>query len=295
MKLFRVPSEVRAFRAELAARGQRLALVPTMGSLHEGHLCLMREGRRRADVVVASIFVNPTQFGPKEDLSKYPRDLEGDLAKCALVNVAAVYAPEPATVYPAGYQTFVVVEELSHGLCGESRPGHFRGVATVVAKLLALFRPEVAVFGEKDYQQLQVIRRLAADLELGCEVVGVPIVREVDGLAMSSRNAYLSADERLRAVALFEGLAEAVELAQRGEGRAHVLCEVVRGRLRAAGACEEYVELREASTLRSIDFLSPEMDARIFVAALMGRTRLIDNMAVRLEAPGAIGRESSPE
>src|SRR4051812_43140506 len=204
--IWKTPGEVRAWVRSVHLLGQRISLVPTMGFLHEGHLSLMREGGRRADVVAASIFVNPTQFGPKEDLSTYPRDPEGDLARCGSAGVFGVYMPEPSTVYPAGYQTYVNVEEVSRGLDGDKRPGHFRGVATVVAKLLALFRPDVALFGEKDYQQLQVISRLAADLELGAQIVGMPTIREQDGLAMSSRNSYLSADERTRALGLSRGL-----------------------------------------------------------------------------------------
>ena len=205
--------------------GARIALVPTMGYLHDGHLSLMREARRRADqggkpgLSLATIFVNPAQFGPGEDLARYPRDLEGDLEKCGAAGVDLVLAPEdPAAVYPEDFQTWVEVAEVSKGLCGERRPGHFRGVATVVAKLFGLSRPHVALFGEKDWQQLQVLRRMAIDLDMGVEVVGMPIVREADGLAMSSRNAYLSAEERGRAVAISRALARGA--AARGAGGA---------------------------------------------------------------------------
>jgi len=204
--VWKTPGEVRAWVKSVQQQGQRIALIPTMGSLHEGHLSLMREGAARAELVAASIFVNPTQFGPREDLSTYPRDAVGDLIRCGSAGVFGVYMPEPATVYPEGYQTWVNVEEVSRGLDGEKRPGHFRGVATVVAKLLALFRPHVALFGEKDYQQLQLIHRLNADLELGAEIVGMPTIREPDGLAMSSRNTHLSADERRRALGISRGL-----------------------------------------------------------------------------------------
>src|SRR5512137_2617908 len=204
--------------------GMRIALVPTMGYLHEGHLSLMREGRRRADeggrrgLSLATIFVNPTQFGPSEDLARYPRDLQGDLAKCGEAGVDLVLAPEdPASVYPPGFQTWVEDAEVSKGLCGDRRPGHFRGVATVVAKLFGLSRPHVALFGEKDWQQLQVLRRMAVDLDMGIDVVGMPIIREPDGLALSSRNAYLSAEERGRAVAISRALLEAQRRAGQGE------------------------------------------------------------------------------
>jgi pantoate--beta-alanine ligase len=222
--------------------------------------------------------VNPTQFGPKEDLSRYPRDLAGDLAKCESAGVSFVYAPQPEDVYPSGYQTFVEVSDLSQGLCGAKRPGHFRGVATVVAKLFNLFRPEIALFGEKDYQHLQVIRRMAADLNTYVEVIGMPIVREPDGLAMSSRNAYLSSDERSRATALHRGLTAAVESRRKGETGSASLCDIVRARLRDASAREDYVELVDASTLVPM----PHVDraARLLVAAYLGTTRLIDNVAI---------------
>src|SRR4051812_10600275 len=189
-KILRTVAEARAFAEDARRRGS-FALVPTMGFLHEGHLSLIREGKKRADLVAVSIFVNPTQFGPKEDLSRYPRDFEGDVKKCESAGASVVFAPEPAEIYPAGFQTHVEVEQVSQGLCGEKRPGHFRGVATVVTKLLAMFRPQLALFGEKDFQQLAVIRTLERDLNLGVEIVGMPTLREADGLAMSSRNAYL--------------------------------------------------------------------------------------------------------
>lgn len=280
--IWKTPAEVRAWVRSVQQRGQRLALVPTMGFLHDGHLSLMSEGAKRADVVAASIFVNPTQFGPKEDLSRYPRDAEGDLARCASVGVAGVYMPEPATVYPAGYQTYVNVEQVSQGLDGDKRPGHFRGVATVVTKLLALFRPDVALFGEKDYQQLQVISALAADLELGVEIVGMPTIRERDGLAMSSRNSYLSPTERQRALGLSKGLFAAQRLAKAGEADVAKLVGVIRAELAAVEAREDYVELCDAKTLAPLVKLEQGRPARALVAAFMGTTRLIDNMAVEL-------------
>ncbi len=265
--------------------GARIALVPTMGYLHDGHLSLMREARRRADqggkpgLSLATIFVNPAQFGPGEDLARYPCDLEGDLAKCGAAGVDVVLAPDdPASVYPAGFQTWVEVSEVSRGLCGERRPGHFRGVATVVAKLFGLSRPHVALFGEKDWQQLQVLRRMSIDLDMGVDVVGMPIVREADGLAMSSRNAYLSAEERGRAVAISRALGEAGRRAGQGERDPAVLASGVRAAVEAAGMRLDYVELVHPETLRPVERAVP--GTRALVAVFLGRTRLIDNLAL---------------
>jgi pantoate--beta-alanine ligase len=238
----------------------------------------MREGKKRADVVAASIFVNPTQFGPSEDLSRYPRDFEGDLQKCGAAGVEFVYAPEPKDVYPAGYQTYVEVMELEQGLCGAKRPGHFRGVATVVAKLFNTFRPDVALFGEKDFQQLRVLQRLNEDLDFGIEVLGMPIVREADGLAMSSRNAYLSPADRQRALALSRGLFAAQELFEGGEQSASKLVERVRAELKLVDAREDYVELVDAKTLKPV--VRVAAPARLLVAAFLGSTRLIDNVGI---------------
>jgi pantoate--beta-alanine ligase len=279
-QVLRTVSEVKAWAEALRREGRRLALVPTMGYLHEGHLSLMREGRRRADVVAASIFVNPTQFGPKEDLGRYPRDFEGDLAKCASAGVDAVFAPEAGAMYPPGYQTYVDVTEVSKGMCGDRRPGHFRGVATIVTQLLCLFRPEVALFGEKDYQQLQVIKALNRDLHLGVEILGMPTVREADGLAMSSRNAYLSPEERRRALAISRGLGAAQALCRSGTRGAAALTDAVRRELRAADLREDYVELVDAERLTPLAEVQPGQLARLLVAAFCGATRLIDNQPV---------------
>jgi pantoate--beta-alanine ligase len=265
--------------------GARLVLVPTMGFLHEGHLSLMREARRRADegaergLSLASIFVNPTQFGPNEDLSRYPRDLAGDLAKCAAAGVDRVLAPAAAdAMFAAGHETWVTVERTTQGLCGASRPGHFRGVATVVAKLLNLTRPHAAIFGEKDYQQLAVIRAMVRDLAFGLEIVGMPIVREPDGLALSSRNAYLSADERRRALALSASLREAREAAARGQRDVEALRTAARARLAAAEARVDYVEVVHPVTLAPVARAEP--GSVMLVAAFVGKTRLIDNSAL---------------
>jgi pantoate--beta-alanine ligase len=263
--------------------GARIALVPTMGFLHEGHLSLLREARRRADaggrkgLSVASIFVNPTQFGPAEDLSRYPRDLDGDLAKCAAAGVDRVLAPsDPASMFGPGHETWVSVERSSQGLCGASRPGHFRGVATVVAKLFHLTLPHVALFGEKDFQQLAVIRAMARDLAFGIEIVGMPIVREPDGLALSSRNSYLSPDERRRALALSRALLEARDAAGRGERDAAALRARARERLLAAEARVDYVEIVHPESLAPVERAEP--GSVMLVAAFVGRTRLIDNV-----------------
>jgi pantoate--beta-alanine ligase len=259
--------------------GARLALVPTMGFLHEGHLSLMREARRRAGpggLALASIFVNPTQFGPTEDLARYPRDLGGDLAKCAAAGIDRVLAPsDPSQVFPAGHQTWVEVERASRGLCGERRPGHFRGVATVVAKLFNLTCPHVALFGEKDFQQLAVVRAMARDLAFDVEVVGMPIVREPDGLAMSSRNAYLAPEERRRAPALWRALEEARATAARGERDAALLRARARERLAEAGARVDYVEVVDPAGLEPVAAAAP--GSVMLVAAFLGTTRLIDN------------------
>jgi pantoate--beta-alanine ligase len=281
-ELIKDPAEWQARCLAARERGVRLALVPTMGYLHEGHLSLMREARRRADqggevgLSLATIFVNPTQFGPGEDLARYPRDLAGDLAKCGDASVDWVLAPDRADrVFAEGHQTWVSVERVSQGLCGASRPEHFRGVATVVAKLFNLTRPHVALFGQKDFQQLAVLRAMERDLSFGIEVVGMPIVREPDGLALSSRNAYLSADERARAVSLSAALGEAARAAAAGERDAERLRVRARGRLEAAGARVDYVEVVHPETLAPVDRAEP--GSVMLLAAYLGATRLIDN------------------
>lgn len=263
--------------------GRRIALVTTMGFLHDGHVSLLREARARADaagrrgIAAATIFVNPTQFGPNEDLSRYPRDLPGDLAKCAEAGIDRVLAPsDPAQVFARDHQTWVEVERASRGLCGASRPGHFRGVATVVAKLFNLTRPHVALFGEKDYQQLAVIRAMARDLAFAVEIVGMPIVRERDGLALSSRNSYLSADERVRALSLSRAIFEARDRASAGERDAAALRERVRDRLSRAVSRVDYVEIVHPETLAPVAEAAP--GSVLLVAALLGSTRLIDNV-----------------
>ena len=263
------------------ARGRTIALVPTMGYLHEGHLSLLREGRRRGDLLALSIFVNPTQFGPTEDLERYPRDPEGDLAKARACGVDLAFLPEAVDMYRPGAQTFVEVRELAQPLCGRTRPGHFAGVATIVAKLFHLCQPQVALFGEKDYQQLAIVRRMVRDLDFPVEIVGMPIVREPDGLALSSRNAYLSPDERTRALALSRGLEAARARLRAGERDGARLSEAARSILAPAATRIDYVELRDAEALVEVARLDPGARAVLLAAAFFGRTRLIDNAILR--------------
>jgi pantoate--beta-alanine ligase len=265
-----------AFSEAARARGERIAFVPTMGYLHAGHVALLEEGRRRGDRLVLSIFVNPTQFAPTEDLARYPRDLEGDLDKAAGAGTDVAFVPGDAEMYPRGYQTFVQVRELEKGLCGAHRPGHFVGVATVVCKLFNIVRPHVAIFGEKDYQQLAVIRRMVADLDMPIDIVGRPTVREPDGLAMSSRNKYLSPEERQRALALSRGLRAARALFEGGERDSAKLVAAAQTQIAPAVTRVDYVELRDADTLAPIAdrVTGPAVMA---VAAFVGTTRLIDN------------------
>jgi pantoate--beta-alanine ligase len=278
--LVRTKEELLAHLRPLHASQKQLALVPTMGFLHAGHRSLIEEGARRADVVAVTIFVNPTQFGPNEDLGRYPRDLEGDLRACGEAGAWLVYAPtDPAEVYPADFETWVDLERLPLGLCGGTRPGHFRGVSTVVCKLLNLFRPALALFGEKDFQQLAVIRRMARDLDLDAwtEIVGIPIVREPDGLALSSRNAYLSASERARAISLHAGLQAARARYGQGERQAEALIAACTEALRPVDRID-YVELVDATSLQPVRTL--EAPACLLVAAFVGQTRLIDNLVL---------------
>jgi pantoate--beta-alanine ligase len=276
-EIFRDPTVLRAHAEDLRRDGRRIAVVPTMGALHEGHLALLHAARSRADLVILTIFVNPTQFGPNEDLAKYPRDEAGDLAKARTCGIDLAFCPEPAAMYAPGAQTFVEVRDLQKPLCGARRPGHFAGVATVVAKLFHITQPHLAVFGEKDYQQLAIIRRMVRDLDFGIEIVGVPIVREPDGLAMSSRNAYLSADDRRPALALSRGLAAAEAAFRAGERDAAALLSAARAPLEAESARVriDYAELRDATELT--DVTRCERPCVLALAAFVGATRLIDN------------------
>jgi len=298
MELWTDPEGFRRACDAARARGQRVGLVPTMGALHAGHASLITEACRLSDFVVVSVFVNPTQFGPSEDFARYPRTLERDLAACAQAGAAGVFAPAVDAMYPPGDETRVRPGPTAEPLCGAHRPGHFEGVATVVTKLFALSGPCAAVFGRKDYQQFQVIRRLARDLLLPVEIVGAKTVREPDGLAMSSRNAYLSPDDRRRAAEIPRALAGAWEAFGRGERRAGALGGPVRARLEAVADRIDYVDVADPDTLR---VLGPEERAGeralLALAIRIGSTRLIDNLVLGEEdaprgaarAPGAAG------
>jgi pantoate--beta-alanine ligase len=259
--------------------GAQIALVPTMGALHPGHMALIKAAQQQAEHVVVSIFVNPRQFGPKEDFSSYPRPTEADSALLAAAKIDLIWMPSVEEMYPPGYATNVSVAGLGGGLCGAKRPGHFDGVATVVAKLFNQVRPDFAFFGEKDWQQLAIIRQMTADLDLGVDVIGVPIVREGDGLALSSRNAYLTKPERKAAAKLPTALKAAVATIESGMPIAAAL-ETVRSQLVAAGFDPpDYVTLAGADDLKVMRKL--DRPARLFVAARLGKARLIDNMAVK--------------
>ena len=276
VEVIKSPVAMSAWSETVRARGERIAFVPTMGALHAGHLSLLAAAREHGQRVVLSIFVNPTQFGPHEDLARYPRDLAGDLTKAASVATDVAFVPEVADMYPADAQTVVEVREVAKGLCGDRRPGHFAGVATVVCKLFGIVRPHVALFGEKDFQQLAVVRRMVADLNMPVEIVGRPTLREEDGLAMSSRNAYLSPEERARAKAIFAGLSAARDRYRAGERQGSALVRAALAEIAANVDRIDYVEIRDADSLQPVDRVG--RPAVILAAAFLGATRLIDNL-----------------
>jgi pantoate--beta-alanine ligase len=281
MRVAQTIEDARSFLRNSHSRGARVGLVPTMGALHEGHLCLVRAARAKADVVAVSIFVNPTQFGPNEDLTTYPRNLERDCELLERERVDLVFAPSAEDMYPAGSVTWVEVEGLSERLCGKSRPGHFRGVATVVSKLVHIVEPEVAFFGQKDAAQHAIIRRMVRDLHMAIEIEVCPIVREPDGLAMSSRNAYLSPEERKSALVLYRSLMRARALFEKGERNSATLISSAKDEFATEpGVRLDYFEIVDPNTLEPQSRI--ETRSLAAVAAFLGNTRLIDNILLEL-------------
>lgn len=273
-----------AFRLSLFSGGRKLAFVPTMGALHEGHLALVKQARQNADSVIVSIFVNPTQFGPGEDFNRYPRTLTEDARMLAEAGCDAVFLPNIATIYPEDFQTWIHNESLENQLCGASRPGHFRGVLTVVLKLFNLVRPDVAYFGKKDYQQWRLIEKMVADLNVPLKVIGSETVREPDGLAMSSRNRYLKPEQRPAAVAISRGMKAAVEKYKAGEVGSQVLISTVAKEIALQPAIAvEYLTIREQISLAPVGD-SIKGPAVILLAARLGDLRLIDNMELNPSA-----------
>ena len=291
MKTIVDPAGMRLERSAAFKAGRRIGFVPTMGAVHEGHLSLVRRCAAECDVVVASVFVNPAQFAPGEDLDRYPRDLERDSRLLSEAGTEVLFAPDAEGVYRAGHSTWIDVEGLSDRLCGPFRPGHFRGVATVVAKLFNIVRPDAAYFGQKDAQQATLLRRMTADLDFDIEVVVCPTVREPDGLALSSRNVFLTAAERAQAPALYAGLREGKAAVERGESDASRIAHLIRERLRDTPLRIQYVEVIRAADLKPIDPLEGEI--LLAAAAHLGNTRLIDNVIAT--APRRAGSMKTPK
>ena len=276
MQIIHSPAEMQKAVLALRAQGNRIGFVPTMGYLHEGHSSLMRLARRHADVLVVSIFVNPTQFGPGEDFSKYPRDFRRDEDLCRREATDIMFSPSVTDMYPADSSVFVAEEKLSRGLCGAARPGHFRGVCTVVTKLFNIVQPDIAVFGEKDGQQLRIIERMARDLNFPVRIIRGPTLREPDGLAMSSRNSYLSPEERKQALCLRRALDRAEELYRRGERKVDRIVSAMGMVISHSPAARiDYIEIVDDSSLETVGVI--ERPCMIALAVFMGKTRLIDN------------------
>lgn len=277
MLIYHTIADIREFVRQARAKGYSIGFVPTMGYLHEGHLELMRRAKEQCDTVIVSIFVNPTQFGPGEDLASYPRDLDRDAGMAEGVGVDAIYNPGAEEIYPSGYCTYIDVERITEGLCGTSRPGHFRGVATVVAKLFNIVKPDYAYFGQKDAQQVLVIKRMTADLNMEVEVVTIPTVREQDGLAMSSRNIYLDSEQRQAALSLSRSLNRAAEEVRAGERSAAKIRQLVINMIESEPIAEiDYVEIYSHPDLEPVDVINGP--ALLALAVKMGRARLIDNI-----------------
>jgi len=281
MKTIHSPTEMQTLANSMREKEMRIGFVPTMGYLHEGHLSLIREARKQSDAVVLSIFVNPTQFGPDEDLDKYPRDFEGDEKLAEETGADYIFYPEPDTMYGPGYQTYVKVEELANSHCGISRPVHFRGVATVCTKLFNLVLPHRAYFGQKDYQQCAVMKRMVRDLNMNLEIVVLPTFREDDGLAMSSRNAYLGPEERKEALCLRESLDMAREMVKSGETDARAIISTMRKHIESKPSARvDYISITDTNTLEELETIKKEAVA--LLAVFVGKTRLIDNEILKV-------------
>jgi len=280
MKVIESIKEMKEASQAFRDNGKSIVFVPTMGYLHEGHLSLMKKGKEAGDVLIVSIFVNPTQFGKGEDLERYPRDIERDKELCKGEGVDILFAPKAGDIYPDGYQTYVDVEDVTKNLCGASRTGHFRGVATVVMKLFNIVRPDYAIFGEKDFQQLVTIKRLVKDLNMDVNVIGMPIVREADGLAMSSRNSYLSKEERRAALNIYRALRAAKEVFDEGERSASVLLNEAKRVIEIEPIVVlDYIKLVDVETMEDLERVEDE--ALLAAAVRIGKTRLIDNIILR--------------
>ena len=280
MEVIKTIKEMKELSSQARGAGKIIAFVPTMGYFHEGHFSLMREGRRRGDLLVVSLFVNPTQFAPHEDFKSYPRDFERDRKMTEDVGVDILFAPETSEMYPPDHQTVIHVEKVTQNLCGKSRPIHFQGVTTVVMMLFEIVMPHLAIFGEKDYQQLITVQQMVRDLHMSVEVLGMPTVREADGLAMSSRNTHLLPEERKAALSLYRSLQKAKELLQKGERKADRILHEMKGILQSEPLVRiDYIQICDAYTLQDVDRI--EGDVAVALAAYLGKTRLIDNLVFR--------------
>ncbi|MBN1904911.1 MAG: pantoate--beta-alanine ligase [Deltaproteobacteria bacterium] len=281
MEIIESSQEMQARSEVIRLSGKKIGLFPTLGFLHEGHLELIRQVRKRSDFVVMSLFVNPIQFGPNEDFEKYPRDTEGDLTKAKGKGVDMVFMPPVSEMYPAGFQSVVRVDNITKHLCGRSRPGHFEGVTTVVAKLFNIIKPHMAVFGQKDFQQLAVIRRMVKDLNMDIEIIGVPTIREPDGLAMSSRNKYLNQEERKSALSLKKAMDMASKLAGEGERETkNIITSISELILSYPFTNIDYINICDPDTLEDINLLKEQ--SLLALAVRVGNTRLIDNCLINI-------------
>jgi len=282
MRVIRKIKEIKKIIDKLKREGKTIGFVPTMGYLHEGHLSLARQARKDTDIVVMSIYVNPLQFGPKEDFARYPRDLKRDINLAKSVGVDIIFAPCDKEMYPPDYVTYVEVEKLTEGLCGRFRPGHFKGVTTVVTKLFNIVKPDIAYFGQKDAQQARVIEKMVEDLNMDIKIKVMPIVREKDGLAMSSRNVYLNPEERKRATCLYSALKKAEELISQGERNARkIIAEMKKIVVKNGVSRIDYIEIVDAKNLEPLKELKGEV--LIALAVWMGNTRLIDNTKIKIK------------